>query len=321
MSNLIPQQDDAEDIPFAVQAQLAELPQAAQRDFVIEYQRRKKDVPMAYLSHMLTLSEGYLDNWTLQIFFWLSFSVGIAPFWWLINLFRIPGKVRRYNKNMAAKVLRYIHYKHKVSGKGTLASLRRGKLFEKPTKYINQRQEVMHPREWSVEDESMLSVDNLRMGYIFDHGTETWEVISEAQYDWEDGLSEKLFKVRELGAIDSMLLLVSRDVGHVTVYKALPVNIFAIDEGLEMEIMENKRPFNILNYQGVSYFREYTKAGSAFNLSNKAQRPTEIISWTYLDESRNRILRIERHGEESFKAFAGTVASPFDFTEIMKKEE
>lgn len=318
MDELLTIQRQDNNIPFAVQVQLAELPMEAQQDFMAEYTRRKKDVSTSYLAHMITLSEGYLDNWTLQIFFWISFSVGIGPLWWLVNLFRLPGKVRKYNRNLAAKVLRYINYKHKGTGKSTLASLK-GQRFEQPLKYIKKRQETLKPREWHIEDETNPSIDSLEMGSMFDFGTETWEVVSEAQYDWEDGLSEKLFKAKEVGSIDSILLFISRDGGHLITYKAMPVNIYAINEGLEMEIMERKRPFNVLNYQDVSYFREYTKTGNAFNLSNKSQHSTEIISWTYFDEDRTRVLRIERHGEQAFKAFAGVVTSPMDFSEIINK--
>ncbi len=318
MSNLLPQQRDAEDIPFAVQAQLAELPKEAQQDFIMEFQRRKKEVPIAYLAHFTTLSEGYLDNWTLQIFFWLSFSVGIGPFWWLINLFRLPGKVRRYNKNMAGKVLRFIHYKHKIAGKGKLTSLK-GKRFESPSKYIKQNQTQLKPKDWKVLDPDTPSLENMHRGYLVDHGLETWEVVSEGQYDWEDGHSEKIFKLNQVGTIDSFLVIVQRESGHLAVHKAIPVNIYAIDEGLEMEIMERKRPFNVLKHQGVSYFREYTKTGYAFNLSNKMERPTEIIAWTYFDEVRRKVLRIEKHGEGAFKAYVGTVAAPLDFSDIMQK--
>ncbi len=119
------------DIPFPVQAQLAELPEEAQRDFAIEYARRRKETPISYIAHFASLSEGYLDNWTLQIFFWLSFVVGIGPFWWFINLFRMPGKVKRFNQKMAQKVLKHIHFKYKIQGKSGLSSLNKRKPFRK----------------------------------------------------------------------------------------------------------------------------------------------------------------------------------------------
>ena len=87
-----------------------------------------------------------------------------------------------------------------------------------------------------------------------------------------------------------------------------------------MEVMERKRPFNVLHYQGVAYYREYSKTGHAFNLMQKNPAGNELIAWTYYDEERKKVIRIERHGESDFKAFTGIVVSPLDFSEIMNNQ-
>jgi hypothetical protein len=315
-SSIILRQSDLENIPFAVQAQLAELPVEAQQDFIREYQRRKKDLPVAYITHMVGLSEGYLDNWTLQIFFWLSWAVFIGPLWWFINLFRMPGKVERFNKNLATKALKYIHFKYKISGKSTIASLGKGKMFEHPTAYLKQGKNIVRPRAWRYADAQSISIEHLTVGSMLDHRTEMWEVVSETQFDWEDDTSEKAFKLNQMGESTSFWLFVWREYSQVLGVKAQPVNIYALNEGLELEIMERKRPFNVLNYQGRAYYREFSKTGLAFNLEQKDPAPYEIITWTYYDQERKNIIRIERQGSSGFRAFAGQIVSSGEFSDI-----
>ena len=220
---------------------------------------------------------------------------------------------------MATKVLKYIHYKHQIVGKGKLQSLK-GKIFEKPSSIIRTKPEQIKPRPWKSADPQEMSLENMRHGALVDHALETWEVINEGQYDWEDGTSEKIFGLKQVGEVDVFLLLVRREFGHLSVQKAMPVNIYAINEGLEMEVMERKRPFNVLHYQGIAYYREYSKTGHAFNLMHKNPLGNELIAWTYYDEERKKVIRIERHGESDFKAFTGTVISPLDFSEIMNNQ-
>ncbi|MFT5917735.1 MAG: hypothetical protein ACI81T_004252 [Bacteroidia bacterium] len=304
------------DIPFPVQAQLAELPEEAQRDFVIEYARRRKETPISYIAHFASLSEGYLDNWTLQIFFWLSFAVGIGPFWWFINLFRMPGKVKRFNQKMAQKVLKHIHFKYKIQGKSGLSSLKKGRLFASPKTYL-KKSESPRPRIIKQIDPDGMSLESLKLGFMVDHRLETYEVVNDFQYDWDDSTSEKLYKLNEVGGVSNFFLMVQREGNTLGAFKVQPVNIYAIKEDLEKEIMEYKRPSNILRFQDDSFFREYSKTGWNFNLSQKNTAPQELVVWKYFNENRNRVIRIEKHSQNVFKAFAGEIVTPMDFPNIM----
>lgn len=316
MSNsLIIRQSDIAEIPFAIQAQLAELPQEAQQDFILEFARRKKELPIAYIAHFTSLSEGYLDNWTLQVLFWFSLPMGIGFFWWFINLFRMPGKVNRFNKKLAHKVLKHIHYKYKISGKGTLQSLKKGKVFENPGKFL--KKETPLPKKMIPFDPDSITLESMKLGFLLDYDTETYEVVNEFQYDWEDNSSEKLFKVREMGGLNSFFLMTQREGSTLTIFKVQPVNIFALKEDLDREIQEYKRPSNIIRYQDVAYFREYSKTGFSFNFEQKKPIAQEVISWKYFDDIRNKVIRIEKHGQNDFKAFVGEMIDPKHFANVM----
>jgi hypothetical protein len=46
----------------------------------------------------------YLRKGGLQILFWLTLG-GLAV-WWLLDIFRLPGLVRNYNRRVAVHVMR-----------------------------------------------------------------------------------------------------------------------------------------------------------------------------------------------------------------------
>jgi len=317
MSNnsLIIRPSDLVDLPFPVQAQLAELPQQAQEEFIREFSRRKKEVPIAYIAHFTSLSEGYLDNWTLQILFWFSCMIGIGPIWWFINLFRMPGKVKSFNKKLSEKVLKHIHYKYQIAGKSGMA-FGKGRIFQNPGKLL-KKAELPQPRKWTPIDPDSITLESLKTGYMLDHQTETFEVVSDMQYDWDDFTSEKLFKINEMAGLDNFFLILKKEGNTLAVFKVMPVNIYALKEDLDREIKEFKRPSNIIQFQGNTYFREYSKTGRSFDLGAKNKMPQEVVAWKYYDESRKNVIRIEQHGEGEFKGFIGKSVSPHDFPSIM----
>ena len=104
----------------------------------------------------------------------------------------------------------------------------------------------------------------------------------------------------------------------MAIYKVNPVNIYALKEDLDKEIKEFKRPSNIIKFQGNTFFREYGKAGWAFDIGiGRNPLSQEVVAWKYFDESRRHIIRIELHGEKDFKAFIGQSVSPVEFPNIM----
>jgi len=102
--NLIPP-SIANNLPAMVRNELAKLPAQKQEEFIEEYKRKAKSTGIAYVLWLLLGSHYvYLKKWGIQILFWLTF--GVLFIWWLVDLFRIPGMIRDYNKDVAVDVLR-----------------------------------------------------------------------------------------------------------------------------------------------------------------------------------------------------------------------
>lgn len=100
--------DDA--LPREMLDRLFALPLETQELFVEEYSQRAKSIPLGYVLWSFSLHYAYLEKWAPQIGLWLAwllFWPGLA--WWLLDLFRTQGLVRRRNAALAEDVLRFIH--------------------------------------------------------------------------------------------------------------------------------------------------------------------------------------------------------------------
>lgn len=96
----------ADSLPSMVKNELAKMPAQKQEEFVEEYKRKAKSVGIAYLFLIVILAMhyGYLRKWGLQVVFWLT--GGGFFIWWLIDLFRLSGLVKDYNKDIATDTMR-----------------------------------------------------------------------------------------------------------------------------------------------------------------------------------------------------------------------
>ncbi len=107
MSALMIPRSVAATLPAVVRNSLAELSAGRQEEFLEEYLRRSKRAAPAYLLWMLVgFHYVYLRKWDLQFFFWLT--AGGMLLWWLVDLFRVAGMVRDYNRDIATDVMRTV---------------------------------------------------------------------------------------------------------------------------------------------------------------------------------------------------------------------
>ncbi len=95
----------SDNLPATVRSELDTLPAQRQDEFVEEYSRKAKSRGPAYLLWFLVGGHYlYLGKWGIQFVFWLT--LGGLLIWWLVDLVRIPGMIRDYNKDMAVDVLK-----------------------------------------------------------------------------------------------------------------------------------------------------------------------------------------------------------------------
>ncbi len=95
----------ADNLPTMVYNELSKLSVRKQEEFAEEYKRKAKSIGVAYTLWLLIgWHYIYLRKWGIQILFWLT--GGGLFIWWLVDLFRIRGMIRDYNKDIAMDVLK-----------------------------------------------------------------------------------------------------------------------------------------------------------------------------------------------------------------------
>ncbi|WP_020528964.1 DUF4178 domain-containing protein [Flexithrix dorotheae] len=300
--------------PLRLSSQLEKLPDAGKEEFLVLYSQNIKNLGLAYLFHFI-LGTSYLYQGKIfkQLLFWLTgfgFAVG-----WVINLFRMPGVISRLNYGKAQKIIFMLNRKYKIrprqKPKDSLDFIKK----RVNKKIENQAQKK--PRVFAPPyDPTQIKVENLKTGFMLDYQFKTWDVTGEFQYDWEDGSTEKNFKIKS--GLDTVLINVKPDDQQFKITHFERINFYAISNALEIEIHFRDKPRNIFEFQGEQFYRENTLNGIYFNLSEK-NIGTRVKVWEFLNADRNEIIRIEKTGAKEIRTFKGKNISPFEFSEILPR--
>jgi len=97
-------------IPEAVLRRLDSLEPLTQEAYLMEFQKKRKSGFVAFLLWCVfpAWHYFYVSKVWVNLLFWLT--IGGFGIWWVIDLFRLSGLVREYNKTIAISVLKEIHF-------------------------------------------------------------------------------------------------------------------------------------------------------------------------------------------------------------------
>jgi hypothetical protein len=283
-------------VPLSALTLLKDMPAQAKVMFLNEYNSSRRSVLVAYLLHFLpapfSFTYGYLGKWGKQIAYW--FTVGGFGVWWLANVFRIPGLVKRHNNELSEKIIKSLLLSYTPEKKKSLNQPIKRQIDSKP-------------------DLSNLSVLDLDQGYLFDYEAKTWTVSSVRQFDWNDGTVEKQFKIS--CDLEKAFLVVSIE-AEPSVFFTKPFNISRIDQPLEELILNGARPVQSFEYNGEKFFRESSDEGFAF----QRNQAIAIRKWIYMDALQKNIIRIEAEGQD-VSGFIGVQIRPSAILDILPSQK
>jgi len=285
-------------LPKAVKIKLETLPQPIQTEFYENYETR-------------TLPQKKGRNVTLLVFIgflMIKFQPfvfgGILLYWWHLKQSKIP-EIANSTLNQVLK--EYNLSAHKSKNISSARSFQQNSHAQRniPRKIVERY------------DPSNLTLENLKEGFLLDYLLKTWQVIEQNQYDWDHGLSTQEFKL--VHDIENLNIYLSKESGHLNINTTKRINIYAIDQNLETEILHQKRPYNIISFQGKQFFRENSLEGYFFNITQKT-KGNKILAWEYYDTDRKNYLRIEQLEHKNFRAALGTVVSEYEFSDILPQK-
>jgi len=103
--NLFIEPSLAAKLSVAVKGELSKFSAEVQHEFSEEYKRNSKSAATAYAFCLLFgLHYAYMGKWGVQLLFWLT--GGGFMLWWLVDLFRLSGVVKKWNRDVAMTALR-----------------------------------------------------------------------------------------------------------------------------------------------------------------------------------------------------------------------
>ncbi|MCC5944898.1 MAG: DUF4178 domain-containing protein [Bernardetiaceae bacterium] len=310
MSELIIPFDTVEKLPFSVSNHLATLPAEAQQEFLIEYKRSERTSIVGYLLQFTFWAHyAYYEQWLLQVLFWIT--GGGFGLWWFIDLFRIPAINKEYNQKLADRILRRVSFKYKgqkTNAQRTIQDMRTEKVAPKPRNFYRNAYDPAYP-----------TVEHLNIGFLLDCEMQTWQVSNIRQYDYDSGYTERDLKLNS--GNEKAHLYLSWEGQYLEVVFAKRINLHRLAESLEIAIKTERTPHNVIDFEGVTYYRESPKEGTIFELSVEGSPYRRTLVWEYYDDSHTQYIRIERQGSDKFKAAIGKRIADFEITQILPKNK
>lgn len=164
-------------------------------------------------------------------------------------------------------------------------------------------------------DSTNIRVTDLKVGFLFDYDLSTWEVTAEYEYDWGNNFYTREFKIVN-GKEERYLSLEIDDDIKLSLYDK--VNPLAIDRDLPKTIMRDDEPPREVSLGGVSYTRKEESIGYWRNV--RSSDWSKFVSWDYEGEGGQKLLSIERWGEEEFEASSGIPIKEFEISNILPRE-
>jgi hypothetical protein len=302
------------DLPSEVVYSLKHLPPQGQLEFMDDYKLRESHIGLAYLCHFFGVSYAYQGKWGKQLLCWLTlYGFGI---WWVVNLFRLPFSIKVHNQRKAKRILKRILKKY--------GALPRQANFQHPFSKIEHLEKALtdmrpQPRQVSIEfDPVHLGVENLKTGYLLDYDLKTWIVTQENQYDFQDSLTEKEFRISaESSQPEVNHVQVRSENGFAIVWVGKLINIHKIDLELQSHIIRQRQAPSIIQHKNLKMFRESARIGTMFCINNQELTPKKVQRWEFLDETRSVFLRIEWLNEKEFQCVEGRVVPRQAFSDIL----
>ena len=310
---------EVEELPLRLQERIAVQPLEVQEDFLMDYE-------------LSTLKEKRRRNfaaWAAAFFFMsggFPVSFGLMAYLWHIKEHKVPL--------LATKTFQNTLVRNGLASPDARSFLRSGKstkrmskLHTKIDRKVRRQVEFSMPKQNPFQkrqeekeetqfDPTNLTLSNLRTGYLLDYDFKTWEVDSINQYDWDFGGSQREIKLSDVSTGQAIYLHQERD-RLLTMSKR--VNIHSIDANLEGEIAQSRRPYNILTYQGVSYYKENTHEGKVYSSKNKSQTGIQVNVWEYFDGKRQEYIRIAQTSNNQLYCTIGKIVNEIDFTDILPR--
>jgi hypothetical protein len=155
------------------------------------------------------------------------------------------------------------------------------------------------------------TIKDLKIGVLFDYKLDTWEVFRQVQYDWEQGNTDNLYKLRS-SKNTVIFLRVCQNMAIYNAWLESRLSYHDLDKN-NLDKVRQDLPLEF-TFQGELFLKEDASSGYEFVEDNPAEK---IKEWKYISEDKTKSLRILEHEDEDIFAFLGKKINPYEFSNIL----
>jgi hypothetical protein len=157
-------------------------------------------------------------------------------------------------------------------------------------------------------------VSKLKVGWMLDFESETYEVRAHHKYDWGDG---DLTDEWELHSGKKILFLEydPEDGGYYTVMEKIPLG--KLEGNVRSYLKQNEEAPDKIIYDGKTYYLEAEGGGHFLEHGKRPEQ--EFLFWDYEDEDGELIVSLEQWSDTEFEAHAGKYVKDYHFENILPR--
>ncbi len=175
-------------------------------------------------------------------------------------------------------------------------------------KLFGKEEEVPH------YDPIDIKITDLEQGYLLDYDLQTWTVKSMAEYDWGRQYFSREFKIVSLNKTRYLHIEEEEELS-VLLYEKIKLK--DLGNTVTSYIKSHHTPPEVFVYKNIEFSLQ--KEHSGYYREIPSNETEEVMSFSYEDQSGDKLLCIEQWDDEDFEAYIGKSLKPFEIDNILPK--
>jgi hypothetical protein len=179
--------------------------------------------------------------------------------------------------------------------------------------YFLSDEKLKNRRKLEQEEElSKLKIQDIQKGFLLDYQHETWEVVEETQYDWEQGNSDKLFELKN-AQNKSVLLFVCQ---NMAIYDTWIEEKFTYQKLVKYKLDKiNHEAVLKFDFKGEIFLKNQIDVGYGYIAGS--YKGKKIKQHKYLSQDEKQSFRVITHKDENSTFFLGKRVRNFEFNNVL----
>ncbi len=165
-------------------------------------------------------------------------------------------------------------------------------------------------------DTTNITVHDLDKNFVFDYDLKSWVVEDMFEYDWGKSYFTRAFNVFD--GVEHLNLHIEQE-AELEIALTKQIAIHKLSDQIRDQIVEEGKAPKTIAYENVTYYLENEYPGYFRNVEepDNEESSRELVMWLYIDNDDEKLINIERWGENEFSAKIGKYLSEYEISNIL----